>query len=92
MSAAIQFLISLGVPNETQDEPPLSVLAGQPVDSLLQFLESIKYPQRVGLERPDRASERADRVSASAASSAGEDITDRGSIPAGRINQIGPVT
>jgi hypothetical protein len=37
---------------------------------------------RLDLERPDRA--------CAGAASSGEDITDRGSIPAGRIDQNGP--
>ena len=62
------------------------------------------FPERLGRERPDRAvdgsdravdgSDRAvdgsDRASAGAASSACDDITDRDSIPAGRISQNAP--
>jgi hypothetical protein len=38
----------------------------------------------------DRAADGSDRASAGAASSACDDITDRDSIPAGRISLIGP--
>jgi len=55
------------------------------------------FPDRPDLERPDRVADGSDRVadgsdraSAGAASSACDDITDRDSIPAGRISLIGP--
>src|SRR6516225_7546726 len=46
--------------------------------------------ERLGPERPDRACDRPDRVCGDAATSAGEDMTDRGSIQAGRINRVSP--
>jgi len=62
------------------------------------------FPDRPDLERPDRGADGSDRgadgsdrgadgsdrASAGAASSACDDITDRDSIPAGRISLIGP--
>jgi len=48
------------------------------------------FPERLDRERPDRAGDGSDRASAGAASSACDDITDRDSIPAGRISLIGP--
>jgi hypothetical protein len=55
------------------------------------------FPERPDRERPDRVVDGSDRVvggsdraSAGAASSACDDITDRDSIPAGRINLFGP--
>ena len=55
------------------------------------------FPERPDRERPDRvvdgsdrAADGSDRASAGAASSACDDITDRDSIPAGRISLIGP--
>ena len=51
-------------------------------------------PDREGSDRvaegSDRVAEGSDRASAGAASSACDDITDRDSIPAGRISLIGP--
>src|SRR5580704_9328287 len=71
-----------------------------------RWLPERSFPERWLPERPDRerrdrvvdGSERAsdrsadgsDRASAGAASSACDDITDRDSIPAGRISLIGP--
>jgi hypothetical protein len=55
------------------------------------------FPERPDRERPDRVVDGSDRVvdgsdraSAGAANSACDDITDRDSIPAGRISLIGP--
>jgi len=62
------------------------------------------FPERLDRERPDRVADASagavggsagaaggsDRASAGAASSACDDITDRDSIPAGRISLIGP--
>src|ERR1700738_3314157 len=55
------------------------------------------FPERLDRERPERvvdgsgcASDGSERASAGAASSACDDITDRDSIPAGRISLIGP--
>src|SRR5579872_2435675 len=62
------------------------------------------FPERLDRERPDRVADASagavggsagaaggsDRASAGAASSACDDITDRDSIPAGRIGQISP--
>jgi len=55
------------------------------------------FPERLDRERPDRVADASagavggsDRASAGAASSACDDITDRDSIPAGRIGLIGP--
>jgi hypothetical protein len=62
------------------------------------------FPERLDRERPERVADASagavgrsdgggdgsDRASAGAASSACDDITDRDSIPAGRISLIGP--